>query len=239
MAVYFCALQSIMGEIKNGYAPQIEGMHESLKALNTLLKEDANLSMFQRATMKANITQLVEYISYFELTETLLHQFKEIAPAMYNEIDALVDPTGQQVTVFVKFVPDLEMQRGAAGTTNLGYDEHDRNIYRSEYGVRTVSIKIASVTKALVLLAHEFGHVVYQVANLATYVEYYAIHYLNETFNSKFIGHNSNDPSGVKAGEYEISFGKQYLNFLKTSNNKVENPFAFLQGVKKTYAKMN
>ena len=45
-AVYFFALQSLMGEIKNGYASQIEGMHESLNALNTLLREDINLSLF-------------------------------------------------------------------------------------------------------------------------------------------------------------------------------------------------
>ena len=239
MAVYLIALQSLMGEIKNGYASEIEGMHESLNALNTLLREGKNLSPFQRATIKANINKLVEYISYFELTETLLHQFKVVAPQMYDEIDALKDNTGQPVTVFVRFVPELEMQRGAAGTTNLNHVEDDKNIYWSEFGVRTVSVKIASVMKALTLLAHEFGHVLYQVSHLSTYVEYYSIHYQNETFNSKYIGHNSNDPSGLKAGEYENSFNEQYSNFLKTGNKKTDNPFAFLQGVKKSYSRMN
>ena len=121
MAVYFFALQGLMGGIKNGYASQIEGMHDSLHALITLLREDTNLSLFQRETMKAKINKLVEYISYFELTETLLHQFKDIAPEMYNEIDALKDNTGEPVTVFVRFVPESEMQRGAAGTTNLNH----------------------------------------------------------------------------------------------------------------------
>ncbi len=239
MAVYLFALQSLMGEIKNGYASEIAGMHESLKALNTLLHEDTNLSVFQRATMKAKINKLVEYISYFELTETLLHQFKDIAPEMYDEIDALTDNTGQPVTVFVRFVSELDMQRGAAGTTNLNHNGNDKNIYWSEYGVRTVSVKIASVTKALTLLAHEFGHVSYQVRHLATYVEFYSTHYQNETFNSKFIGHHSNDPSGLKAVEYENLFRQQYSGFLKNASNKMENPLAFLQGIKKTYARMN
>src|SRR5688572_30238199 len=167
LPVYLFALQSLMGEIKNGYASQIEGMHGSLKALNALLHEDTSLSLFQRATIKAKINTLVEYISYFELTETLLHQFKAVAPEMYEEINAIKDNTGQPVTVFVRFVPELEMQRGAAGTTNLNHDENDRNIYQSEYGIRTVSVKIASVTKALTLLAHEFGHVSFQVKHLA------------------------------------------------------------------------
>ena len=129
MAVYLFALQSLMGEIKNGYASEIEGMHESLNALNTLLRDDKNLSLFQRATMKAKINKLVEYISYFELTETLLHQFKDIAPGMFDEIDALKDNGGHPVTVFVRFVPELEMQRGAAGTTNLNHHENDKNVY--------------------------------------------------------------------------------------------------------------
>ena len=239
MAVNLFALQSLIGEIKNGYASQIEGMHESLNALNTLLREDKNLSLFQRSTIRAKINTLVEYISYFELTETLLHQFKRISPEMYDEIDALKDNAGQPVTVFVRFVPELEMQRGAAGTTNLNHDENDRNVYRSEYGARTVSVKIASVTKALTLLAHEFGHVSYQVRHLATYVEYYSTYYQNETFNSKVIGHNSNDLSGLKASEYETLFRQQYSGFLKNTSNKVENPLAFLQGIKKTYARMN
>ena len=239
LAVYFFALQSLMGEIKNGYVSEIEGMHESLKALNTLLHGDATLSVFQRATIKAKINKLVEYISYFELTETLLHQFKDIAPEMYDEIDALNDNTGQPVIVFVRFVSELEMQRGAAGTTNLNHIENDRNIYQSEYGIRTVSVKIASVTKALTLLAHEFGHVSYQVRHLATYVEYYSAYYQNETFNSKIIGHKSNDPSGNKAIEYENLFRQQYSGFLKNTSNKMENPLAFLHGIQKTYARMN
>jgi len=239
MAVYFFALQSLMGEIKNGYASQIEGMHESLKALNKLVNEGTELSVFQRATIKSNINRLVEYISYFELTETLLHQFKAVAPEMYDEIDALKDNTGQPVTVFVRFVPELEMQHGAAGTTNLDHNENGRNIYQSEYGVRTVSVKIASVTKALMLLAHEFGHVSYQVRHLASYVEYYSTYYQNETFNGKIIGHNSNDPSGINAVEYENLFRQQYSRFLKNTYNKVENPLVFLQEIKKTYARMN
>lgn len=239
MALYGIALTIVHGEVKNGYDPEIKGMLESLKSLTALVNANNNLSLFQRAAMNDKINKLIEYISYYELTETLLHQFKDIAPAMYDEIDNLKDKTGQPVIVFVKFVPEEVMQHGAAGTTNLDHLANDSNIYQSEYGPHTVSVKIASVTKALILLAHEFGHSVYQVTHLSTYFEYYSMHYQNKTFNSKYIGHNSNDPSGQMAIAYESAFRDQYVNFLKDRSNKVENPFAFIQNMKKTFARMN
>jgi hypothetical protein len=234
MAVYGIALTIAHGEIKNGYDPEVKGMRESLKALTTLLNEDTNLSLFQRAAMKDKINKLVDYISYFELTEELLHQFKNIAPDMYREINSLTDVTGQSVTVFVKFVPENETMRGAAGTTNIAHKEGNRNIYQSEYGPHTVSVKIASVTKSLILLAHEFGHVKYQVENLETYLEYYSAHYKSETFSSTYIGHNSNDLSGQASLEYENHFRVLYINYLNSNNLKPENPFALLHNIQKT-----
>lgn len=233
MAVYGIAFIETQGEVKNGYEPEINGMRNSLKALTTLLNEENDFSIYQRATMKNKINKLVEYISYYELTETLLHQFREIAPEIYDEIEVLKDGSGQSVTVFVKFVSELEMQHGAAGTTNLNHIETDKSIYLSEYGLRTVSIKIASVTKSLTLLAHEFGHVNHQVTNLVSYVEYYSTHYQNENFKSKFIGHNSNDPSGQKAIEFENRFRERYMDFLKSGMPKSGNPLALLQTIKK------
>jgi len=208
-------------------------MRKSLKALNILFREDTNLSLFQRATMKDNINKLVEHISYFELTEELLHRFKNVAPEMYSEIDTIKDCKGQSITVYVKFVPEKEMQRGAAGTTNLGHADNNKHVYHSEYGPHTVSIKIASVIKSLILLAHEFGHAKYQIKNLATYAEYYSTHYQNTTFTSKYIGHNSNDPSGKISMEYENMFRFQYLAFLKTNSDEAGNPHALLQRIRR------
>ena len=162
-------------------------------------------------------------------------QFRTIAPSLYTEIDTIKDCTGKTVTVYVKFAPESEMQQGAAGTTNIACLEKDKNVYQSEFGPSTVSVKIASVKKSLLLLAHEFGHVKYQVQNLATYIEFYSTYYQNSTFNSKYIGHNSNDPSGQKALEYENIFRDQYLNFLKTTTVKVDSPLALLQAIRKTY----
>ncbi len=235
--IYVLPWNCLFGEIKNGYGSEIKSMRESLKGLNALLTNNSHLSLFQKIEIKNKIDKLVEYIAYFELTNELLNQFRAISPDQYNEIDSITDRTGHKVDVFVKFVPEQEMYRGAAGTTNLAHSENDRNVYQSEYGRYTVSVKIASVKRALLLLAHEFGHVKYQVPNLASYVEYYSTYYQNCTFNSNYIGHYTNDRSGQKAVENENQFREQYLNFLKIPNVKVGNPLALLVEIRKKSSK--
>jgi len=141
------------------------------------------------------------------------------------------------VTVFVKFVPEKEMRYGAAATTNLAYHENDKTVYKSSYGPYTVSVKVASVMKSLSLLAHEFGHVKYQVPNLSSYVEYHSANYQNNTFDSNYIGHNSNDLSGQNALEFENIFHNQYVNFIKTAAIKVKNPSALLREIRKGFGK--
>jgi hypothetical protein len=234
ISVLFITITCSRGEIKNGYASQIDGMRESLKNLNTMLNDNLNLSLFQKAAMKNNINKLAAYISYFELTEELLNQFKTIAPEMYYEIDTLKDNLGHEVTIYVKFVSEKEIEHGAPGTTNLAHADIDKNIYSSEYGPHTVSIKIASVTKALIFLAHEFGHVRYQVPNLGSYTEFYSSYYQSTTFDSKYIGHNSNDPSGHSAIKFEILFRLNYKVYLKARKLKPENPVARLHQIRKT-----
>ncbi|HTE32651.1 MAG TPA: hypothetical protein VK666_19860 [Chryseolinea sp.] len=237
LAVLIMSWSIMFAEIKNGYGPEIEGIRESLKSLNILLTEDNTLSLFQKLQIKNKIYKLRDYITYYELTEELLTQFKTIAPDLFNEIDSLKDNNGQIVKVFVRFVPENEMRFRASGTTNLAHFENDRNTYYSEYGPATVSVKIASVNKSLSLLAHEFGHVKYQVPNLASYIEYYSTWYQNETFNSNYIGHNDHDPSGMKALEYENTFRDYYLSFLKTAPAKWKNAQALLEKIRRAALK--
>jgi predicted DNA-binding protein YlxM (UPF0122 family) len=231
----FCiTLTTSIAEIRNGYETEIKGMRASLKRLTELLHDsESGLTFFQRSVMKKNISKLEEYIAYFELTEKLIEQFRTIAPALYLEIDTLSDPTGQRVTVHIKFVPEKEMQLGADGTTNIDQCNEDKNVYKSEYGPHTVLIKIASVARSLSLLAHEFGHVKYQVANLAEYVEYYKLNYQNDSFNSTYVGHNSSDRSGLTAAEFENVFRRLYSVHKRTSDEEVGSPLVLLHRMRK------
>ena len=124
------------------------------------------------------------------------------------------------------------MRLGAAASTNLACLEDDKNVYLSDYGPNTVSVKIASMPKALLLLAHEFGHVNYQVAHLSSYMDYYAANYLNGEFVSTFIGHNITDPSGMMASHYESVWRRCYLIYLRT-NGKLDNLIGMLHKIQR------
>jgi hypothetical protein len=143
--IFLLTWNCLFGEIKNGYGSEIKGIRESLKGLTSLLTDDCGFSLFQRAEIKNKINKLLGYITYFELTEELLIQFRTIAPEMYNEIDIIKDCRGGNVFVYVKFVSQNRMRQVAAATTNMACLEGDKNVYYSEYGPNTVFVKIASV----------------------------------------------------------------------------------------------
>jgi hypothetical protein len=222
---------SAFGEIKNGYAPEIDNVNESLRSLNNLL-DDKSLTLIKRAEIKNKINLLLQHIVYFKLTSELLTQLRTIAPELYDEIEFLRGVNGETVDVYVRFVPEKEMRLGAAATTNIASVEDDKNKYLSEYGPNTVSVKIASMPKALVLLAHEFGHVKYQVTHLSSYLNYYAANYLNGDFDATFIGHNTTDPSGKMAVEFESVWRRCSQDYLR-SNGKLDNPIVMLHKIQK------
>ena len=234
LAVTFLSCICAFAQIKNGYEREINGIKESLTSLTNMLSSDVDMSPSKKHQIRANIAKLSEYVMYHQLTEELLDQFELIAPDLYASIDSIKDKTGRHVTVYVRFASEMEMQNGAHGTTNLNQSQHDLSLYSSEYGDGTVSIKIASVTKSLTLLAHEFGHVFHQVRNLESYAIDYASWYQNETFNSKYIGHNTNDPSGRKALEYENLFRDQFLSYSRNASVKVDSPLALLETIRKS-----
>ena len=175
---------------------------------------------------------MINNISYYELTENLLNQFKIIAPCLYNEIDTIKDIKGRTVNVFVKFIPTDATEVKAWGTTYMNQVENDRHAYLSEYGELAVSVKIWIVRNALLVLAHELGHVKYQVPHLANYFEYYKKNYFSIMNYSNDIGHNPTDPSGKSAYQYEKLFRKEYAYFLK-ANEKIQNPIALVERIKK------
>ena len=219
-------------EIKNGYEKDILIMKESLKNLTNILIENKNLSGIQRRKIESKAETLVNHISFYDLTENLLNQFKIIAPRLYAEIDTISDRKGRPVHVYVKFVPVDATKVKAWGTTYLNQVENDKDAYLSEYGELTVSIKIWIVPKALLVLSHELGHVKYQIPNLASYMDFHKKYYKDELSN--YIGHNPHDPSGKTAVQTEKLFRKEYFYFLKNTNEKIQNPVILLTKIRKS-----
>jgi hypothetical protein len=230
---YFVTASNVLGEIKNGYEKTNLQTWESLKNLLFILAENNDMSFSQRRGIKQRIEKLESDILYYELTENLLDQFRIIAPMLYNEIDTIKDNKGRAVHVYVKFVPEDATVVKAWGTTYISQDESDLDAYRSEYGDLTVSVKIWIVNNALKVLAHELGHVKYQVPHLASYCKFYEKHYFTGMRNPHIMGHGTNDPSGKSAWKYENIFRKEYSSFLKRNKKKIQNPIVLAERIKR------
>ena len=232
-ALWFLFTMPSPAKIRNGYAMGIESARMSLRNLRILIGNDHKLSVFQRLTIHDKIDRLTRFVTYHELTEDLLDQFRTISPDLYYRIDAIGDRLGRPVVVYVKCVPEREMPGGVAGITSMEGDKNDRDGCVSEYGGNTVSVKISAVRKVLFLLAHELGHVAYQVPNLQDYQQFYLAFYLAGTYSSESMGHNDKDPSGRLAHEFTKRFRAQYMDFLKRDGNRVASHLALMQQIKR------
>jgi len=220
------------GEIKNGYEDEIAPMRVSLKKLIEIVNEKNDLTISQRKKLRTTISFIENDISYYELTKCLIRQFKIVAPELYAEIDSIKDKKGRTINVYIKFIPQDETKVKAWGTTYIEQQKTDKDGYLSAYGVNSVSVKIWIVGNALLVLAHELGHVKYQVPNLATYIEYYKSHYPTANILD-YIGHEPGDPSGTSAVTFEKRFKKEYAGYLKTPKEKIQSPLVLIEWIKK------
>ncbi len=84
-----CIALNVFGEIKNGYESELFRMQESLKNLTRIISETNDLLPSARRKIESKIELLISNISYYELTENLLNQFKIIASDLYSEIDTI------------------------------------------------------------------------------------------------------------------------------------------------------
>lgn len=213
------ACPEITAKILNGYAPEINGARRSLEYLENLLQQ-RQLGFHERKTLKLRIRTLKNFITGYEYTEKQLRQFRLVAPAISNNIDALKDFIGRPVDVYVKFASRDAMKNEIMGLTQIDRLDDDRHCTSSEYGINTVSIVVRHGHTSLLTLAHEFGHVQYEVPNLAHYAEIYQKRYVDVNFASNSIGHETGDPSGRNATAFERQFIEQRMRFLKNQGNK-------------------
>jgi hypothetical protein len=188
-----------------------------------MLIEDPNMGAANRRKVEGTAASLEEYISYFNLTEGLLSQFKDIAPELYAQVDTITDRLGRQVDVHIRFVRAASTEIQAMGSTYVNQIYNDRDACQSEHGAFTVSVKVWIVPKALEILAHELGHVKFMVPNFARYLEFYKSHY-NDLSECNSAGHHSADPSGLLAMQFTKTFQKNYSSFLKMSVRRPHDP---------------
>jgi hypothetical protein len=232
--ILIVTMTHVFGEIKNGYEKGILQTKESLKTNRALLHTSRNnLSPYQRRKIEHRIDSLISIISGYEITASLLEQFKNISPDLYAEIDALKNANGKNIKVYVKFIEMPITGTKVWGMTCMSPLGNDDETYASEYGKFTVSIKIWLANNALVVLAHELGHVKYQALHFSTYMGYYRENYTLGMDPPHTLGHNIDDLSGRSALQYVARFRREYTHFLKIRKQKLQSPLTLIYKVKK------
>ena len=202
---------SLFAAIKNGYQAELDLWNLQVKGLENALTKEKHDDL-QRRTLASILRHTKRYRDKLEknrdLTLDALEQFKQIDPALYYAINNIKDKQGNVTDVYVKLIEDYGHDNGIYGTTNLRQCPKNRHVYVSSYGRHTVDVKVNSGRKALELLAHEFGHVRYQVPNLASYMVYFQQQYRNH--HHLCTGHSPDDPSHLSVMGTTREFMDQY-----------------------------
>jgi hypothetical protein len=209
-------------KIINGYERNVENARTSM---NHLLNLPADKNVSKR------LEAVKDFMLYYQLTQSLLAQFKMISPSLYHQLDTIIDAQRRPVDVYVKFVPKTDVPPGTVAVTNINRLENDQHAYFSEYGPNSVSVKITIVKNSLLILAHEFGHVAYQTPNLASYVDFFSIQYRDYHMKANYLGHKPNDPSGQKALMFERQFRKELSTYLESRHHSNTNPLSVLDQI--------
>jgi hypothetical protein len=195
-----------MARIRNGYSSDVTTARECLQLLNERLLIKPDMSNAERRRIHAAMRKHAQMIEHYELTQSLLRQFRAISPDMYAQIDHLEDKRGRETDIYVRFIPETDALVMLSGASFFQISSGDRDASQSRFGKFTVAIDVWICDTSLNLLAHEFGHTRYIVPNLAEYRKYYNMMYQTTRF-SQHIGHSPSDASGRMAYE----FAHQYL----------------------------
>ncbi|MGC3945803.1 MAG: hypothetical protein QM762_14980 [Chryseolinea sp.] len=220
-------------EIRNGYADEITGAWSSLQHLTNLLQQQF-LTAAERKKLEDGIRKTTDQIVYYELTQQLLAEFRFVSPDLYNEIDTLKDYKGRSAIIYVKFVPDENSRGTSHGMTCITRMTDAGDVKSQETGI-SLLIEVRIMRKALVVLAHEFGHVRYVLPHLSTYLQYYERTYWQLTSDPDFAGHDENDVSGKSAEEYAKRYRESRFQHWRNDHNKSASPIALTNNIRKQF----
>lgn len=204
-------------EIRNGYDEEIKKTEKYIRNLNEIAKEVLNTAQREKLNklLIATHTKAEKLRKLHASTQELIEMLRTIAPGLYEEINTIRDSESNETDVYIKVVDDLGS--GLRGATNLNQSVENPNVYTSEYGDYTVSVKLIITGPILPLwiLVHELGHVRYLVPHLAEYWKYYKRYYQHSYSSNNNIGHDPHDPSHLSVKKTLKTFKaslRQYKN---------------------------
>lgn len=129
-----------------------------------------------------------------QLTQQTIDQLKTISPEIFASLDTLSIP------VYVKIMDEKDFKQGASGLTTIEKD--------------CIFIRIVYSTRSTRVLAHEFGHAIYQIKN-PEYVNFYIKRYSDRKPGSQ-LGHDGDDESGKVA----FLFEQQHVNNMRANKTR-------------------
>lgn len=229
--VTLSTLGPLSGKIINGYEKKLEVATATLQKLNIMLQGD-HLTSLERGNLRSRIKVLLSFLSYYELTERLIQQFKAMSPDLYSEIDNITDKRGRATDVYIKLIP-----KGAPvpfqAFSLVSQAAVDEDASHSAYGDYSVSVDIQIVDNALMLLYHELGHVHYIIPNLASYCKFYLTRQNNRKPREVYFGHDLHDESGQNANAFVKIYLRDRAKYIRTSGARPTSALVLLQRIEK------
>ena len=181
---------------------EIEGMQEKLSSFTGSKKE---LNRLKKSINKIT-REYNEYLRNGEKTEKAIQELKLLMPDFYKDIDELRDVNGLAVNVYVSITKKLKNEEKiVCGLTSLNYTQN--NGTTSINGQNTVDVQINHTFLSVKekILAHEFGHVFFNVKHPNT---------VREDLSN---GISPSDPNSYSE-KYALKMESEYLNAVYKKN---------------------
>lgn len=225
IAIVLLFYQNGASEILNAYEHDLDLLSISIKNIEALISSQKTPSGAEQKlikTLKDLKTKKAEIQTYYLKTATALVNLKAIDPILFDSINRIKDKKGNITHVYVKVVPEEaylvpdDPRSTMAGYSIVAPSNEDGDICSTKYGTYTAYVEIKDIPHKsfcysnVFLLAHEFGHLIYEIPNLAEYSRFY-----RATYNraSQLAGHHWNDPSGKTVEKTIKSFLRLYKDY--------------------------
>jgi RHS repeat-associated protein len=212
-------------EIRNGYEIDRSTKQQSIDAVQKVIddpsakKEDIEVAKKILAGLKSDLADIQKNL---DRTNEVLTDLRLTDRMLFDQMNNLKDANGNVVDVYVKTDNNIGYNDGNYGKSEVRSSADDDNKPSSQYdgfsnGRGTVTVTVNSrrygQEDAVVLTAHEFGHLLYNVPNLVAYQKFYKDYYgPNEPFGH---GHGPRDPSGKSVDAVLKRFLPLYKQYKK------------------------
>jgi hypothetical protein len=142
MLLWLFAIEVLHARILNGYVTQLTNNKQCLENLRLMLLGKDSLSTEQRRRVKSKITDLIDFISLYEITEEAIRQLKIVSPKIFYLSDSLKDKQGRPTDIYIKLVYEERSRIPLAGANFLWQHAYDKDLSVSEFGAQTASIEV-------------------------------------------------------------------------------------------------